>query len=772
MIDNLVPRPRQLRIDDAGVRALPQRLAETAITGLGPDSEAWRLLGDERPEEVGDEGYVLRISGDGEHGGRAILAARTETGLFRGRARLRQLADTGDAVPALTIRDWPYLARRGVIEGFYGAPWSHEDRLGFLRFAGRVGLNEYVYAPKDDPYHRERWREPYPDGELRQIAQLAEEAAAQHVHFVYTIAPALSMRFSDDAEHELLAAKARQLWRAGIRSFALLFDDVPGELIHTEDIQAFGSDTRAAGRAHGLTCARFRDGFLLPQGVTEPLAMCPMEYAGGAPSPYRDGLDETLPADALVMWTGSDIVVGEVTRDDIDAAASSFRRRLMLWDNFPVNDFDRSRLFLGPLRGRTTWLDGSALAGICSNPMVEAMPSRFALASVADWAWNPQAYDAEESAARALAVVAGRDAGAVAPLVSACSSWPPSAPQSPRLEALVDRALADDADALTALEAALAALETVGVTRTDGALRGDAGPGAALHRALRPWYLAARDAGRAGVMACVLLRHLSQGPAAALIEEREAVGAALLAAERHFPNVLRSILPRFVRAVLVRAGLEDAAPQIRRRVTVVAGANPIPGDRDLAERLTARRFDVTLTHEWNASSGADADLVIVTPGASADSARALAREPIPVLAWGRLETLGLGSDSGVLLSKEEIEVDGSADALAAGLNGRVRVYRGPGKLTWCEPSPDGVVIARSLDGRRPVIAHYGAGAELPNGDKAPASRVTFCLGGDGLAPWLMAPAGYALFNAAVDLLASREDGQRAGAAGALASACQ
>ncbi len=43
---------------------------------------------------------------------------------------------------------------RGVIEGFYGPPWSHQDRLDVLRFMGREGLNTYIYAPKDDPYHR------------------------------------------------------------------------------------------------------------------------------------------------------------------------------------------------------------------------------------------------------------------------------------------------------------------------------------------------------------------------------------------------------------------------------------------------------------------------------------------------------------------------------------------------------------------------------------------------------------------------------------------
>jgi hyaluronoglucosaminidase len=287
MTDHLVPRPRQLRIDDATVRAVPHRLAETALVGLGPDSEAWRRLADERPEELGAEGYVLRITGDG-HGTRVILTAPTEAGLFRGRATLQQLADAGAPVPALTIRDWPHLARRGVVEGFYGPPWSHDERLDFLRFAGRVGLNEYVYAPKDDPYHRERWRDPYPEATLAEIAQLAREAAARHVRFVYTIAPALSMRFSDDAEHELLAAKAEQLWGAGIRSFALLFDDVPGELIHREDIAAFADVRQVPGE---FPSPPWRDRAVgdVPHGVRRMLAVAIPGWARRDASGRRPG---------------------------------------------------------------------------------------------------------------------------------------------------------------------------------------------------------------------------------------------------------------------------------------------------------------------------------------------------------------------------------------------------------------------------------------------------------------------------------------------------
>jgi hyaluronoglucosaminidase len=48
-----------------------------------------------------------------------------------------------------------------VIEGFYGPPWSHDARLEVVEFLAGYAMNAYVYAPKSDPKHRERWRDPY-----------------------------------------------------------------------------------------------------------------------------------------------------------------------------------------------------------------------------------------------------------------------------------------------------------------------------------------------------------------------------------------------------------------------------------------------------------------------------------------------------------------------------------------------------------------------------------------------------------------------------------
>ena len=51
----------------------------------------------------------------------------------------------------------------GVLEGFYGTPFSEAERVDLIRWLGAHGGRDYAYAPKGDPLLRDRWREPFPD---------------------------------------------------------------------------------------------------------------------------------------------------------------------------------------------------------------------------------------------------------------------------------------------------------------------------------------------------------------------------------------------------------------------------------------------------------------------------------------------------------------------------------------------------------------------------------------------------------------------------------
>lgn len=506
----LIPRPHSIRIGS-------ERHPLTDVLA--------RLVEIDDPA-IAAEGYALEVNGEG-----AQLRASGARGLRHGRTTLDQLAEAhGGMVPDVSVSDAPALARRGIIEGFYGEPWTHQERRSALRLAGRLKLNSYVYAPKDDPYHRERWREPYPEAELARLVDLADEGAEHGVDVVVALHPAGSMVFADDAEHDRLAAKALQLLDAGIPDVALLFDDVPPVTVHEADKARFGEGGGPLGEAHALTIRNFAAA-LAGRRATQELLVVPMDYAGVHSNEYRAAFAAGLPDEALVWWTGRDIVVGEITRGDIDEAASVFGDRLLLWDNFPVNDFDRGRAFLGPLLGRAGDVHGSALRGAWTNPMVEFAPGGFGIAAFADWAWNPAGYEPERAARASRRLIAGAQAEALQPLVETLASWPPSAPMDAELAALAEDASAGSVRASDRLRARFEQLHALG----------DVDVADEPARSLEPWLRAASDMGRAGLAALDLA--LGAG-------EAEAVRAALEAAEAHDAKVAVDVVPAFVRRVL------------------------------------------------------------------------------------------------------------------------------------------------------------------------------------------------------------------------------
>lgn len=269
-----------------------------------------------------------------------------------------------------------------MIEGFYGPPWTHEQRLDLIRFCGAEGLNTWVYAPKDDPYHRARWREPYPEDELARFAELAAEADRSRVELAYAIAPGLDLDHDDERELDTLLAKLEQLRGAGVRSFQLLWDDI---------------ESRA-----GADQAEFSNRVARELGE---LAVCPVGYAGTGDSEYRRAFAPALDDAIVVYWTGPEVVSLAIAREELDASVRRFAgHELLLWDNYPVNDFAPETLFLGPLRGRDPRLAGGRCAGIVANGMLQATASKLAVATIADWARDPDAYDPLASFERALRV--------------------------------------------------------------------------------------------------------------------------------------------------------------------------------------------------------------------------------------------------------------------------------------------------------------------------------------------------------------------------------
>ena len=115
----------------------------------------------------------------------------------------------------------------GVVEGFYGRPWTAEQRSSLCSRMSELGLNTYFYAPKDDLKHRALWHVPYTSAESHALTQLIAHCDRLGIHFVYGIAPGLSTQWTPQEVETLLLRKVNSVRFLGCRHFAVLFDDIP-----------------------------------------------------------------------------------------------------------------------------------------------------------------------------------------------------------------------------------------------------------------------------------------------------------------------------------------------------------------------------------------------------------------------------------------------------------------------------------------------------------------------------------------------------------------
>lgn len=336
-------------------------------------------LKESKQKNLPAEGYILRIDQKQIH-----ISYATERGKYYAFKTLKQVLNTAKVVgklPLVEITDSPDIHFRGTVEGFYGQPWSHTDRIEQLRFYGDWKLNTYIYGPKDDPYHSSpKWREPYPQDEAKRLSDLVNIAKENHVDFYWAIHPGLDIKWNN-ADSTAVLHKFQLMYDLGVRHFAVFFDDISGE------------GTKAEKQASLLNYLQKE--FVDKKHDVGALIMCPTEYNKGWSNPkegtYLDILGDQLDPRIHIMWTGN-TVIHDITLEGQQWVNKRLKRPSFVWWNFPVSDYVRNHLLLGESYG----LDKDAkseMSGFVSNPMDKPEASKVAIFSIANYAWNLKAYN-------------------------------------------------------------------------------------------------------------------------------------------------------------------------------------------------------------------------------------------------------------------------------------------------------------------------------------------------------------------------------------------
>jgi hypothetical protein len=255
------------------------------------------------------------------------------------------------------------MAELGIIEGYFGKPWSWQERGFVMRLLARKGFSFFTFAPKDDAFLRQRWRERHPDAEFEQLAGFAQACRATGVRFGVGLSPYEAYLSFDNATRAALADKLAQLDALQIDDLALLFDDMRGDLPDLAE--------RQVAMAH----------YAAERTRASRIILCPTYYSddpvldrvfGARPPGYLESLGASLDPSIQIFWTGEEVCAREQSLAHLRRVADQLRRKPFLWDNYPVNDGARmaNHLHLRAFTGRPASI-ASSIAAHAVNPALQ-----------------------------------------------------------------------------------------------------------------------------------------------------------------------------------------------------------------------------------------------------------------------------------------------------------------------------------------------------------------------------------------------------------------
>jgi hypothetical protein len=289
----------------------------------------------------------------------------------------------------------------GLIEGYYGEPWSWAARAEQASFLKDHGYGFFMYAPKADPYLRRRWREMHPDAEAQAIRGFADHCAAIGVRFGVGLSPYEIYRDFGPEAQAALAAKLAHLDSLGVQDLGVLFDDMRGDLPNLA-----GDQIRIVH-------------WIAERSRASRIVMCPTYYTddpvldrvfGDRPAGYLETLGAGLDPAVQVFWTGEEVCSREYSPGHLARVSEQLRRKPFLWDNYPVNDGPRMSpyLYIRAFTGRPSAM-GAHLAAHAVNPALQPVLSRIPALTLAESYRLGEDYQYGAAFARAAATALGED---------------------------------------------------------------------------------------------------------------------------------------------------------------------------------------------------------------------------------------------------------------------------------------------------------------------------------------------------------------------------
>lgn len=232
----------------------------------------------------------------------------------------------------------------GVIEGFFGPQWPQEARLSYAEFLSSVGGDFYIYAPKQDPNLRKKWREKWTPDYLSHLKFLADTFHQYGIRFGVGFSPfGLGTTLSDE-DKDSLKEKLEAMQDLKIDLLGLFFDDMPV----TDNLAGTQIEALKVVQASFKGQIVFCPSYYTPDPILD-------KVFGARPPHYLEEIANGVSSDVSLAWTGPKVISPEIDADHLIETTKLLKRKPFLWENLFANDGPRNCKFLKlkPFAGRS-----------------------------------------------------------------------------------------------------------------------------------------------------------------------------------------------------------------------------------------------------------------------------------------------------------------------------------------------------------------------------------------------------------------------------------
>lgn len=289
----------------------------------------------------------------------------------------------------------------GVIEGLYDQEnqWCWESRNAYASFCARKGFNFYIYAPKNDPYLREQWNQPWPEQDFSHLNTLGLSLKQNNVRFGIGLTP-FNVRELNQKSRQQLKQKIAGINQLNPQILCILFDDFSNDI---DDLAKTQADI-AEFIATESTATQF-----IVAGTYYSKDPLLHRVYGMMPEGYWSDLGLYLDPQFDIFWTGDHVISLGYDQSGLQEMTDHFQRKPFLWDNYPVNDTEwlKHRLRLYTFTGRP-WQISDWCRGHAVNPMIQSWLSMIPLATLADLYQQQDRFDGHASFRNAVGDLCGK----------------------------------------------------------------------------------------------------------------------------------------------------------------------------------------------------------------------------------------------------------------------------------------------------------------------------------------------------------------------------